>query len=100
MSQTPQGQSPKGQSPEGRSPFSLRNRSLYWWLNVGFAVIIIGLLFGQAGQAWFAVIAVVWLAINVVVTVRARRNSPPPPNLFDDDAPTNSARDDDEGRWR
>jgi hypothetical protein len=93
-------QSPQDRRPQDRSPFSLRNRSLYWWLNVGFAVIIIGLLFGQAGQAWFAVIAVIWLAINVAVTVRARRNSPPPPNLFEDDAPTNSARDEDDGHWR
>lgn len=93
-------QSPQDRGTEGRPPFSLRNRSLYWWLNVGFAVIIIGLLFGQAGQAWFAVIAIVWLGVNVAVTVRARRNSPPPPNLFDDDAPSNSARDDEEGNWR
>jgi hypothetical protein len=66
-----------------RQPFSLRNRSIYFWLNVGFAVIVLGLLFGASDQPWYIVVAIVWVAVNVVVFVRSTRNQPPPPNLFD-----------------
>jgi hypothetical protein len=67
-----------------RRPFSLRNRSIYFWLNVGFAVVVLGLLFGAMNQPWFVVVALIWAVVNVVVAVRASRNQPRPPNLFDD----------------
>lgn len=67
-----------------RQPFTLRNRSIYFWLNVGFAVIVLGLLLGASNQPWYIVVAVIWVIVNVVVAVRSSRNQPPPPNLFDD----------------
>jgi hypothetical protein len=76
-------QPPRPQRP-ARKPFSLRNRSIYFWLNVGFAVIVIGLLFGAMNEPWFVVVGLIWAVVNVVVAVRASRNQPPPPNLFDD----------------
>ncbi len=66
-----------------RRPFSLRTRSIYFWLNVGFAVVVLGLLFGAMNQPWFIVVALIWAVVNVVVAVRASRNQPPPPNLFE-----------------
>ncbi len=68
-----------------RPPFSLRNRSVYFWLNVGFAVIVLGLLLGASDQPWYIIVAVVWIVVNVVVAVRSSRNQPPPPNLFEDE---------------
>jgi hypothetical protein len=77
---------PEGhRTPPPRRPFSLRNRSIYWWLNVIFVVVLLGLVFGAASQPWFFVVAVVWVTLGVFVTIRSRRNQPPPPNLFDDE---------------
>lgn len=68
----------------GRASFSLRNRSVYFWLNVGFAVVVAGLLFGASDQPWYIFVAVAWLIVNLVVVLRSSRNQPPPPNLFED----------------
>jgi hypothetical protein len=68
-----------------RRPFSLRNRSIYFWLNVGFVVVIICLLLGAANQLWFVGLAVIWVGVGLFAALRNGRNSPPPPNLFDDD---------------
>ncbi|MET4782012.1 hypothetical protein [Glaciihabitans sp. UYNi722] len=73
-------------TPPTRRPFSLRNRSIYWWLNVIFVVVLLGMIFGAAAQPWFFVVAIVWMGLGVFVTVRARRNQPPPPRLFDDES--------------
>jgi uncharacterized ion transporter superfamily protein YfcC len=70
--------------PTTRLPFSLRNRSVYFWLNVGFVVIILGMLIGASDQTWFFFVAIVWIAVSVVVVIRNGRNRPKPPNLFDD----------------
>jgi heme O synthase-like polyprenyltransferase len=75
---------PQPQQRPPRRPFSLRNRSIYFWLNVGFAVVVLGLLFGAMNQPWFIVVALIWGVVNIVVAVRASRHQPPPPNLFDD----------------
>ena len=70
--------------PTTRRPFSLRDRSVYFWLNVGFAVIVIGMLIGASDQTWFFFVAIVWIAVSVVVVIRTGRNRPKPPSLFDD----------------
>jgi hypothetical protein len=70
--------------PSQRPPFTLRNRSIYFWLNVGFAVVVAGLLFGFSGQPWYLVVAASWVIVNLVVAIRSSRNQPPPPNLFED----------------
>ncbi len=73
---------PPERQPPRRPPFSLRNRSIYFWLNAGFAIVVLGLLFGASDQPWYIVIAVVWVIVNLVVAVRSSRNRPRPPNLF------------------
>jgi Flp pilus assembly protein TadB len=75
---------PPERQPARKPPFSLRNRSIYFWLNVGFAVVVLGLLFGVSNQPWYLVIAVIWIVVNLVVVLRSSRNRPRPPNLFDD----------------
>jgi hypothetical protein len=59
-------------------------RSLYFWLNIGFVVVLIGLVFGASSQPWFLAVAIVWMAVGVYVIQKGRRNRPGPPNLFDD----------------
>ena len=78
-------QTPPPQTPPPRGQFSLRNRSVYWWLNVLFVAVLLGLIFGAASQAWFFVLSIVWIALGVFVTIRSRRHQPPPPRLFDDE---------------
>jgi hypothetical protein len=75
---------PPQRPPQERRPFSLRNRSVSFWLNVGFAVVVLGLLLGASNQPWFIVVGVVWIVVNLIVVIRSSRNQPPPPNLFDD----------------
>jgi hypothetical protein len=64
-------------------------KSVYFWLNLGFVVVLLGLLLGASAQPWFFVVGIAWVAVGFVVTARNRRNRPGPPNLFDHD------RDDD-----
>lgn len=64
----------------------VRRKSVYFWLNLGFVVVLIGLVLGASAQPWFLVVALVWVAVGFVVTARNRRNRPGPPSLFDDDA--------------
>jgi len=71
------------QRPSRRS-FSLRNRSVYFWLNVGFAVVVAGLIFGASDQPWYIFVALAWVTVNLIVALRSGRNRPPPPNLFRD----------------
>lgn len=75
---------PQRRQPSTGAPFSLRNRSVYFWLNIGFVVIVVGMLVGATNDSWFFVVAVLWIAISVVVAVRSSRNRPRPPNLFED----------------
>lgn len=75
---------PAQRQPSARPSFSLRNRSIHFWLNVGFAVIVAGLLFGASSQPWYLLVAVAWIIVNLVVALRSSRNQPPPPNLFED----------------
>lgn len=63
----------------------MRGRSVYFWLNVGFVVVLVGLVLGASAQPWFLLVALAWVGIGVVVTARNRRGRPGPPNLFDDD---------------
>ena len=79
------GESRESRTPPPRRPFSLRNRSIYWWLNVIFVIVLLGLFLGAASQPWFFVVAIVWVALGVFVTIRSRRNQPQPPRLFDDE---------------
>jgi hypothetical protein len=72
-------------TPQPRRTFSLKNRSIYWWLNVIFVIVLLGLVFGAASQLWFFLVAIVWVALGVFVTIRFRRDQPPPPKLFDDE---------------
>ena len=75
---------PPERKPQRGPSFSLRNRSIYFWLNVGFAIVVLGLLFGASNQPWYIVIAVIWVVVNLVVALRSSRNGPKPPNLFED----------------
>jgi len=68
----------------GRASFSLRNRSVYFWLNVGFAVVVAGLIFGASDQPWYIFVALAWIVLNLIIALRSGRNRPPPPNLFTD----------------
>ena len=61
-------------------------KSVSFWLNVGFVVVLVGLVLGASAQPWFFVVAIAWAAVGFVVTARNRRNRPGPPNLFDDDS--------------
>lgn len=72
---------PPGNSAPRRPP---NLRSLYFWLNVAFYVILLGLLFGASSQPWFFAVALAWMVTGVIVIRRSRRAGPPPPNLFDD----------------
>ena len=71
------------QSP--RSPTPLAARSVYFWLNVGFVVVLLGLVFGAASETWFFLVAILWISVGIFVTVRARRNRPRQRGLFDDE---------------
>ena len=62
-------------------------RSVYFWMNVGFVVVLAGLLLGASAQPWFFLVALAWVAVGFVVTARNRRNRPGPPSLFDDKTP-------------
>jgi fatty acid desaturase len=62
-------------------------KSVYFWLNIGFVVVLVGLVLGASAQPWFLVVAVIWAVAGFVVTARNRRNRPGPPNLFDDEPP-------------
>ncbi len=61
-----------------------RKRSVYFWLNVGFVVVLIGLVLGASSQPWFIIVAVVWMAVGIYVIQKGRGSRPGPPNLFDD----------------
>jgi hypothetical protein len=61
-------------------------RSVFFWMNIAFVVVLIGLLFGASSQPWFFLVAIAWVAVGFVVTARNRRNRPGPPNLFDDES--------------
>jgi len=63
----------------------VRRPSVYFWLNLGFVVVLVGLVLGAAVQPWFFVVAVAWAGVGFVVTARNRRDRPGPPNLFDDE---------------
>jgi len=63
----------------------VRRWSVYFWLNIAFVVVLLGLLLGASQQPWFFVVAIVWVGVGAYVTARNRRNRPGPPNLFDDD---------------
>ena len=60
-------------------------RTVSFWLNVGFVVVLVGLVVGASAQPWFFIVAIVWAGVGFWVTARSRRNRPGPPNLFDDD---------------
>lgn len=60
-------------------------RSIYFWLNVLFVIVLIGLVVGSSSQSWYFIVAVAWIVLGVIVTRRARRSVPRPPNLFEDD---------------
>ena len=55
------------------------------FLNIAFAVVLIGILAGASSQPWFLVVAIVWMAVGGYFLQRSRRNRPGPPNLFDDE---------------
>jgi hypothetical protein len=61
--------------------------SVYFWLNIAFVVVLIGLVIGASSQPWFFAVAIVWMVVGVSVIQKGRRNRPGPPNLFDDDDP-------------
>ncbi len=63
----------------------MRGRSVYFWLNLGFIVVLIGLVLGAAAQPWFIGVAIAWVTVGFVMTARNRHNRPGPPNLFDRD---------------
>lgn len=69
----------------GRPP--RRGPSVYFWLNIAFVVVLIGLAIGASSQPWFFALAIVWMVVGVFVIQKGRRNRPGPPNLFDDDPP-------------
>jgi hypothetical protein len=56
------------------------------FLNIAFAVVLIGILVGASSQPWFLVVAIVWMAVGGYFLQRSRRNRPGPPNLFDDES--------------
>ncbi len=95
MSDNNSGQNPSGwlfnnderpQQPMQRRPRTAFNfRSVYFWMNVAFFVVLLGLLLGAASQPWFMVVGVAWVVVGVVVVIRSRRNQPAAPNLFDNE---------------
>ena len=60
-------------------------RAITVFLNIAFAVVLIGILAGASSQPWFLAVAIVWMAIGGYFLQRSRRNRPGPPNLFDDE---------------
>jgi len=60
-------------------------RAITVFLNIAFAVVLIGILAGASSQPWFLVVAIVWMAVGGYFLHRSRRNRPGPPNLFDDE---------------
>ena len=66
-----------------RTAFNVR--SVYFWMNVTFFVVLLGLLLGAASQPWFMIVGVAWVIVGVVVVTRSRRNQPAAPNLFDNE---------------
>jgi hypothetical protein len=63
----------------------VRRPSVYFWLNLGFVVVLVGLVLGAAAQPWFFLVALGWVVVGFTVTARNRRNRPGPPKLFDDE---------------
>jgi hypothetical protein len=61
-------------------------RAIRVFLNIAFAVVLIGILVGASSQPWFLVVAIVWMAVGGYFLQRSRRNRPGPPNLFDDES--------------
>lgn len=71
-------------APAPRRRITVDFRSPYFWMNVGFYLVLAGLVLGASSQPWFLIVAVAWVAIGVFVITKNRRHQPPPPNLFDD----------------
>jgi hypothetical protein len=61
-------------------------RAIRVFLNIAFAVVLIGILLGASSQPWFLVVAIVWMLVGGYFLHRSRRSHPGPPNLFDDES--------------
>lgn len=72
--------------PVARRPRRRFNpRSLSFWMNIAFYVILAGVLFGAASEPWFTVVGIVWAGIGIFLISKSRRNQPRQPTLFEDE---------------